>query len=307
MLYVFRMPTWNASVPSLSSLIAFEAAHRHRNFTRAAAELHYSQATVSRRIAALEADLGTLLFERGGQLLHPTDEADALAEVARVALGDLARASDSIRRRSSERTGLTIRSDVSMTAAVINPVLGEFQQRHPELDIRVLSSFDPIEFEDEKFDLGLQYGRDRESQFVIEPVADDEVFPVCAPGFGTQVQSLLAAGRVPDIPLLHIDYGEPAWVDWKQFAEATGIDRSAVLDGPTFSAYLVGLDLAGRGDGVALGWGHTVQPRIDAGKLERIPGFTMQIPDAILQYRFPEAPRWGPVEDLVELIRTRLK
>ena len=296
-----------SSVPSLSALIAFEAAHRHQNFTRAAEELHYSQATISRRIAALEADLGASLFERGGHVVRPTEDADQLAVVVRAALGDLAKASDAIRSRSGKRTKLTIRGDVSMTAAVINPILGEFRQLHPELGIRVLSSFDPIEFEDEHFDLGLQYGRNRESDFLIEAVADEEVFPVCAPGLVAEMQSLLSAGNVAHLPLLHVDYGEPAWVDWSQFLRVSDVSTSDVLPGPTFSTYLVCLDLAERGDGLALGWGHTVQHRIDAGTLERVPGFTMQIPDAILAYRNTQAAPWETLDELLEMIRARLK
>lgn len=307
MTYALRMATWGTSVPSLSAMIAFEAAHRHRNFTHAASELHYSQATVSRRIAALEADLGVSLFERGGQSARPTPDADRLAVAVRSALTELAQATSEIRERSGSQTRLVIRSDVSLTAAVINPVLGSFRQRYPDLDIRVLSSFEPIETEDQEFDFGLQYGRDRVSGLQVEPVADEEVFPVCAPGLSSEVRARLTTSGVANPPLLHVDYGEPAWVDWKKFLDFVGAESTRDLTGPTFSTYLVCLDLAERGEGVALGWGHTAQPRIDAGQLERVPGLTMPIPDAVLAYRQPGVARWEPLEDLLDLVRDRLQ
>ena len=46
------------------ALASFEAAYRHGSFTRAAAELYSSQATVRRRVRELESDLGVTLFER---------------------------------------------------------------------------------------------------------------------------------------------------------------------------------------------------------------------------------------------------
>ncbi len=300
------MANWGQSIPALPTLIAFEAAYRHGNFTRAAEELHYSQATVSRRIAALEADLGTTLFERGRHDVSPTAEAALLAQAVRSALTELSATTKNLRRMSSDPNRLTIRSDVSLTSAAINPVIGDIQQQYPELDIRVLSSFEPIESSDEDFDLGLQYARDRQSDYIVDVVASDEVFPVCSPELAETLPLDLSAEALANLPLLHVDYGEPAWVDWSRFLEAIGIDTPGELEGPIFTTYLVCLDLAERGQGVALGWGHTAQPRIDAGRLVRIPGFTLPIPDAIRAYRPPTATPWEPVDYLLSSLRAHL-
>ncbi|MEM7094262.1 MAG: LysR substrate-binding domain-containing protein [Actinomycetota bacterium] len=307
MTYFLGMSRWERSVPSLANLIAFEAAHRHANFTRAAEELHYSQATVSRRIGALEADLGAVLFERGRHDVTPTIEADALADTVRAVLGDLAATADGIRRRSAERTRLTIRSDVSLTAAVVNPILVELLRRHPQLDIRVETSFEPIETDEEPFDIGIQYGRNRRSTLIEQVVADDEVFPVCAPAVADSLPPEPTVRDLVGLRLLHVDYGEPAWTDWEQFLGHLGAEEMGQLRGLTLSTYVVCLDLAERGQGVALGWGRTAQPRIDSGALVRIPGFTQTIPDAIRAYRPPAAEPWAPIDDLLSMLRDRLR
>jgi len=51
-------------IPPLAAVRVFEAAARHGNFTRAAAELGMTQAAVSYQIKLLEERLGTSLFSR---------------------------------------------------------------------------------------------------------------------------------------------------------------------------------------------------------------------------------------------------
>ena len=58
------MVSLRAKLPPANSLVVFEAAARHLNFTRAAQELSVTQAAVSRQIQILEDHLGTALFQR---------------------------------------------------------------------------------------------------------------------------------------------------------------------------------------------------------------------------------------------------
>ena len=47
---------------------------KEQSFTRAAAQLHITQPTLSRQLAALEDELGTVLFDRCGRSITLTDE-----------------------------------------------------------------------------------------------------------------------------------------------------------------------------------------------------------------------------------------
>ena len=58
------MAILRSRLPPANSLVTFEAAARHLNFTRAAAELLVTQAAVSRQVQLLEDNLGIQLFER---------------------------------------------------------------------------------------------------------------------------------------------------------------------------------------------------------------------------------------------------
>ena len=47
---------------------------KEQSFTKAAEQLHITQPTLSRQLAALEEDLGTKLFNRGGHCITLTNE-----------------------------------------------------------------------------------------------------------------------------------------------------------------------------------------------------------------------------------------
>ncbi|RZU18987.1 DNA-binding transcriptional LysR family regulator [Kribbella rubisoli] len=63
-------------------LQAFAVFARHRNFTRAAEELHVSQPALHTRIRKLEHRLDTSLYVKQGRLLHLTDAGERLAAFA---------------------------------------------------------------------------------------------------------------------------------------------------------------------------------------------------------------------------------
>ncbi|MBF4458397.1 LysR family transcriptional regulator [Pseudoclavibacter sp. VKM Ac-2867] len=63
---------------SLKQLRCFVAVYTERSFTRAAKRLGLAQSPVSQAVAALEAQLGVTLFERGGRDVVPTPAAEAL-------------------------------------------------------------------------------------------------------------------------------------------------------------------------------------------------------------------------------------
>src|ERR1043166_2607805 len=69
-----------AKLPPPNSILAFEAAARHQSFTRAARELHVTQAAVSRQIKTLEDHLGLAVFRRVRRTVQLTSEGKRLHE-----------------------------------------------------------------------------------------------------------------------------------------------------------------------------------------------------------------------------------
>ena len=293
-------------LPPLSALVAFEAAFRLGSFTRAANELALSQASISRRVRELEADLGVSLFERRRYDVVPTAEGEALAATVRLALNELAGTAEKLRARGAGAESLTIFSDMSLGNALVAPCVGRFQRLNPQLRLRVLSSYEPIESLREEFDIGLQYGRWAEDRFSIEPIADDVVFPVCSPEVASSLPSPASPMDVAARPLLHlVDLGRK-WPDWRSFLALFRLKEPRPIEGLVFNSYQICLDVAEQGEGIALGWGRSVRDRLAAGRLVRVPGLTMPLPDIVNVYRRKNAKTTATAELFVALLRASI-
>src|SRR5690349_4764892 len=147
-------------LPPLNALRAFEAAARHLSFTRAAAELNVTQAAVSHQIRALEERLGRKLFRRVGRTLFLTDAAQIYLTDLRAAFD---RIDEATRRLESRDRGGVLNATVlpSFAAMWLLPRLGRFRAAHPEIDVRLSSDSEMVDFARSDFDIGIRTGRGR--------------------------------------------------------------------------------------------------------------------------------------------------
>ncbi|MDX8515579.1 LysR family transcriptional regulator [Mesorhizobium captivum] len=119
-------------------LKTFLAVAHTRNVTRAAAEVHLAQSSVSDQIQALEAELGASLFTRSRQGLELTPAGEALKPYAEqlLALADDARAAiDAAKGEAAGR--LAIGALETIASAKLPGWLADFQAAHPDIDIKL--------------------------------------------------------------------------------------------------------------------------------------------------------------------------
>ncbi len=120
---------------------AFLAALEHGSLLGAARALGSSQPTLGRQIAALEAQLDTVLFERTGRGLLPTQAALQLADAARA----MQAGADALARAASSgamAVSGTVRISASQPVAchVLPPVLAQMRQVLPEVQVELVAS-----------------------------------------------------------------------------------------------------------------------------------------------------------------------
>jgi LysR family transcriptional regulator, carnitine catabolism transcriptional activator len=116
----------------IDQLRTFDRVARDGSFTKAAARLNVTQATVSMRIRALEAAIGAQLFKRGRQV-QLTDQGLGFLPYCRRMLSVLQEARETLRR--AERGRISVGSLSSMIMPMVSKALLRLQKQHREIDI----------------------------------------------------------------------------------------------------------------------------------------------------------------------------
>lgn len=127
----------------IASLQVFLAVADTGSFSRAAERVFLTQPAISKRIAALEADLGTRLFDRIGRGIHLTEAGQALLIRARTILREL----DDVRRSITNLSG-AVAGALSMATSHhiglhrLPPALKRFHDTYPgvRLDLHFMDS-----------------------------------------------------------------------------------------------------------------------------------------------------------------------
>ncbi len=127
----------------LNNLQAFVAVARNSSFSVAAERLHLTQPAVSRRIAALESELGLRLFDRIGRLTSLTEAGRMLLPKAEALLDQSNDIRRSLANLAQQVSGpLSIGTSHHIGLHRLPPVLRNYHREHPQvqLDIRFLDS-----------------------------------------------------------------------------------------------------------------------------------------------------------------------
>lgn len=122
----------------LDQLRSFEVLARVGHFTRAAEELYLAQPSLSRQIAALEADLGANLFHRGPSGATLTDAGELLLPIARRMLGDERTAREQMDELAGLRRGrVRLGAPPTLCVSLVADVLAAFRSAHPGVELHI--------------------------------------------------------------------------------------------------------------------------------------------------------------------------
>ena len=129
------------------------------SFSRAAARLGLPKSTVSRRVAALEAQLGERLLLRTTRKLTVTDFGLAVLEHARHVVEDVAAAASLAQNRQIEPTGrLRVSLPSDMANLMLAPMLTEFALRYPAVTLDLDLSARFVDLVGENIDVAIRVG-----------------------------------------------------------------------------------------------------------------------------------------------------
>jgi LysR family glycine cleavage system transcriptional activator len=247
----------------LNALRAFEAVASHLSFTAAARSLDVTTAAVSSHIKSLEEFLETPLFIRHSRSVRLTPQGARLLPGVQRGLGELSRSVEQLRQdRSSGQLNISLLG--SFLQKWLLPRLGDFYQRHPQIDLRFNAARDLVDFMQTDFHAAVRYGNGQWQQLRAEKLLDDWVFPVASPALLERLGPVGTLGDFYKYPLLH-SISEP-WVTWLR---RIGGDTTRVERGPVLEDSMAALAAAEQGDGLALARWSLVAGELAAGRLVR--------------------------------------
>jgi len=232
-------------LPPLSLLVAFEAACRHLSFKEAARELHVTPSAVSQQIKQLETALGVPLFERQPRGVTLSEAGALYFEVARGVIERFRHGTELLLSRHGPRP-LRLNTAPEVAYEVLIPALGEFERRHPELDLRIETSAALVDLRVDSVDAAVRYGSGPWEGHSSSVVADLTAAVVAAPSLLRKTP----LDRLEDLRKHTLLYVESAPDYWGGLSNALGFE---VRKKKAFDSYLATLQAAVHGAGVALG------------------------------------------------------
>jgi LysR family glycine cleavage system transcriptional activator len=233
-------------LPPLGLLPAFEAAGRLGSFKAAAAALHLTPSAISQQIKALEAAVGSPLFERRGRAVVLTSEGESFLRDVRQALEDLANAGRRLRRRA-EGSVLRLSTVDFLAYEFVLPRLSAFRARFPGIELRLETSMELTDFDATDIDAAIRVGHGPWRGLESQPIGPAQSSVVCSPALAprlTRLQDLVG------LTLIQMRGQESR--GWQTFLKAQGL-ASPNLSVLRLDGYLETLLAAEQGLGVAFG------------------------------------------------------
>lgn len=180
---------------SLHQLQIFVAVADRQSFTRAAEHLLLTQPAVSMQIKALERVVGIPLFDHVGKHTQLTEAGQELYARATRILELTAETADTmLALRGTWRRRLRVIATTTVGIYVVPTLLGQFQKRHPEVEIQLEVANWELTCErllDREADVGIA-GPHPQPFLKMEPFMEDELVVIAGPA-----HPLVTRTRIP--------------------------------------------------------------------------------------------------------------
>jgi len=235
-------------LPSLPALELFARAARLESVSRAAEKSGLTQSAASRRIAALEAELGVVLLDRRRHGVVLTQEGRSFLAQIEPAIAAIGGAVSTLRAAQAQAP-LRLRVYSTFAALWLLPRLPDFQRRHPKVRVMIDATVTAIPPDRGEVDLAIQFGPAGGPGTRSWLLMEDEIEPVCTPDFAARHGVGPDCRMLSGIPVLESHYRSADWRDWSAAADVALSNVEAMY----FPNSLLAYQAAIAGLGIAVG------------------------------------------------------
>jgi DNA-binding transcriptional LysR family regulator len=251
----------------LKGLAIFATVVDSNSFAEAARRLNTSRSRVSEQVANLEAVLNVRLLQRTTRQLSLTEEGKAIYEHAKKCHAILHDVDECLNQSLPKgRVSITVTNDIAHKFLL--PLLPEFKQRYPDIELHIISSDEKLDLIAENIDIGLRIGLPKDDSLVGRVLYQERFALYASPDY------LLEYGHPKNIESLQ----QHRWILLSQLNNRTMqylmLDDSPVEIVPKQyelcnSPYLV-QEMVKAGLGVSTLLPSTVKQEVASGELVRI-------------------------------------
>lgn len=185
----------------LLALADFNLVARYGGFGKAARAAGRPKATLSRRVAELEAGLDLRLFERGARDIKLTEEGRALFERAGRLLTELEETAAAIASGGERPRGrLRVSAPLLFCQTAMGKLAADFARRFPDVRLEVTTEDRAVDMIEEGFDLVIRVNPDPDETLVGRAFLRDRLVVVAPPGLAQPADggAVPAVVRTPD-------------------------------------------------------------------------------------------------------------
>ena len=287
-------------------LRAFVQTVESGSLTRAAETLQVATSAVSRRIKDLESRLGTQLLQRTTRQMRLTAAGETFHARAVAILQSLEEAETEAGCQSRTLTGpLRIAAPLSFGQSHLGPILVDFAQAHPGLDLDVDFSDRLVDLVAEGHDLAVRIGNLRDSSLIARKLLDVRLVVAAAPAFWERHGTPSRPEELNALPALCYT-GSERVDSWRYTAPdgSSGAVPMKVCMRSTYGDFL--RDAAIAGLGVVMQPSFILHEAVSAGRL--VPVLTdFTWPSVTIHVVYPQTRHLSArARAFIELLRTRL-
>ena len=247
-------------------LRAFIAVADCGGLAKAAVLIHSSPPAVTRTIASLEERLGVRLFDRTTRSLRLTEYGIKFLDDARRVLSDLEVAEQEVAGQSNVVSGnLAITASLTFGRAILQPIVMDFIDANPRINVSMLLFDRVVDLIDEGFDLAVRIGNLPDSSLVSRHVGDVRRVLVASPAY----LSKRGSPKTPDDLRLHLIIAQTALMpnqEWR-YSKAGKPARITLPVRLEINDAYACIDAAERGKGITIAVSFMVTEAIREGRL----------------------------------------
>jgi len=278
------------------------------SLTAAARKLNVTPPTVTQRLQAIESKVSVKLVQRQARGISLTEEGYLLQNKARFILAEMDQLQTLMTNKKNLVSGtLKVLAPLGFGNDYIAPLVGEFQQQHPNLTVELELSDKPSWAESHKWDIIIYIGELRDSTLKLATLAPNQRFLCASPDYLKRHGSPESPRKLKNHTCIALRENSEDVTLWR-FTHTNSEKQESIRITPTFTSNegSVVKNWAIAGHGIIMRSEWDVQPELNNGSLVRLlPDYSLPSADIVALLGTDSRSRSARTSHFLQLLKER--